>query len=81
MKASILIFTQFISKINLFLSSSPGLAIDYFNQRLYWADPELSEIGSVRLDGSDPLVAIRDRHGNTTLRTKQRFTFLAHTSY
>uniref|UniRef100_A0A8K9XGV9 EGF-like domain-containing protein n=1 Tax=Oncorhynchus mykiss TaxID=8022 RepID=A0A8K9XGV9_ONCMY len=40
-----------------------GLAIDYFNQRLYWADPELSEIGSVRLDGSDPLVAIRDRHG------------------
>uniref|UniRef100_A0A8C7QGA3 EGF-like domain-containing protein n=1 Tax=Oncorhynchus mykiss TaxID=8022 RepID=A0A8C7QGA3_ONCMY len=36
-----------------------GLAIDYFNQRLYWADPELSEIGSVRLDGSDPLVPYR----------------------
>uniref|UniRef100_A0AAX7U7X7 EGF-like domain-containing protein n=1 Tax=Astatotilapia calliptera TaxID=8154 RepID=A0AAX7U7X7_ASTCA len=32
-----------------------GLAIDYFNQRIYWADPELSQIGSMRLDGSDPL--------------------------
>ncbi|XP_071403359.1 low-density lipoprotein receptor-related protein 1B-like, partial [Centroberyx affinis] len=40
-----------------------GLAIDYFNQRLYWADPELSQIGSMRLDGSDPLVTISDRHG------------------
>uniref|UniRef100_A0A667ZY93 EGF-like domain-containing protein n=1 Tax=Myripristis murdjan TaxID=586833 RepID=A0A667ZY93_9TELE len=40
-----------------------GLAIDYFNQRLYWADPELSEIGSMRLDGSDPLVTISNRHG------------------
>uniref|UniRef100_A0A6Q2Z9X6 EGF-like domain-containing protein n=1 Tax=Esox lucius TaxID=8010 RepID=A0A6Q2Z9X6_ESOLU len=37
-----------------------GLAIDYFNQRLYWADPELSEIGSVRLDGSDPLVLLNN---------------------
>uniref|UniRef100_A0A669BG50 LDL receptor related protein 1B n=1 Tax=Oreochromis niloticus TaxID=8128 RepID=A0A669BG50_ORENI len=36
-----------------------GLAIDYFNQRIYWADPELSQIGSMRLDGSDPLVTIR----------------------
>uniref|UniRef100_A0A8C5HU04 EGF-like domain-containing protein n=1 Tax=Gouania willdenowi TaxID=441366 RepID=A0A8C5HU04_GOUWI len=40
-----------------------GLAIDYYNQRLYWADPELSHIGSMRLDGSDPLVTISDRHG------------------
>uniref|UniRef100_A0A8C5A5R6 EGF-like domain-containing protein n=1 Tax=Gadus morhua TaxID=8049 RepID=A0A8C5A5R6_GADMO len=40
-----------------------GLAIDYFNQRLYWADPELSQIGSIRLDGSDPLVTISERHG------------------
>uniref|UniRef100_A0A096LXY3 EGF-like domain-containing protein n=1 Tax=Poecilia formosa TaxID=48698 RepID=A0A096LXY3_POEFO len=40
-----------------------GLAIDYFNQRIYWADPELSQIGSMRLDGSDPLVTISDRHG------------------
>lgn len=40
-----------------------GLAIDYFNQRLYWADAELSVIGSVRFDGSDALVAIGGRHG------------------
>ncbi|KAJ8282634.1 hypothetical protein COCON_G00051530 [Conger conger] len=40
-----------------------GLAIDYFNQRLYWADVELSVIGSVRLDGSDSLLAITSRHG------------------
>ncbi|MEQ2307416.1 Low-density lipoprotein receptor- protein 1B, partial [Ameca splendens] len=40
-----------------------GLAIDYFNQRIYWADPELSQIGSMRLDGSDPLVTISERHG------------------
>uniref|UniRef100_A0A8C6V3R4 Low density lipoprotein receptor-related protein 1Bb n=1 Tax=Neogobius melanostomus TaxID=47308 RepID=A0A8C6V3R4_9GOBI len=40
-----------------------GLAIDFFNQRLYWADPELSHIGSMRFDGSDPLVTISDRHG------------------
>ncbi|XP_037542041.1 low-density lipoprotein receptor-related protein 1B [Nematolebias whitei] len=40
-----------------------GLAIDYFNQRIYWADPELSQIGSMRLDGSDPLVTISNRHG------------------
>uniref|UniRef100_A0A3Q2Y480 Low density lipoprotein receptor-related protein 1Ba n=1 Tax=Hippocampus comes TaxID=109280 RepID=A0A3Q2Y480_HIPCM len=40
----------------------PTLAIDYFNQRLYWADPELSQIGSVRLDGSDPLMTINERH-------------------
>ncbi|XP_028847177.1 LOW QUALITY PROTEIN: low-density lipoprotein receptor-related protein 1B-like [Denticeps clupeoides] len=40
-----------------------GLAIDYFNQRLYWADPELSAIGSVRFDGSDPQEAIGAKHG------------------
>ncbi|XP_064182725.1 low-density lipoprotein receptor-related protein 1B-like isoform X2 [Anguilla rostrata] len=40
-----------------------GLAIDYFNQRLYWADVELSAIGSVRLDGSDSLLAVTSRHG------------------
>ncbi|TKS67473.1 Prolow-density lipoprotein receptor-related protein 1 [Collichthys lucidus] len=45
------------------LRESKRLAIDYFNQRLYWADPELSQIGSMRLDGSDPLVTISDRHG------------------
>uniref|UniRef100_A0A3Q2CY79 Low density lipoprotein receptor-related protein 1Ab n=1 Tax=Cyprinodon variegatus TaxID=28743 RepID=A0A3Q2CY79_CYPVA len=35
-----------------------GLAVDYFNERLYWADAKLSVIGSVRLDGSDPVIAI-----------------------
>lgn len=37
---------------------SAGLAVDYFNDRLYWADAKLSVIGSVRLDGSDPVVAV-----------------------
>ncbi|KAJ8393790.1 hypothetical protein AAFF_G00057050 [Aldrovandia affinis] len=40
-----------------------GLAIDYFNQRLYWADVELSVIGSVLLDGSDSVLAVTSRHG------------------
>ncbi|XP_051787046.1 low-density lipoprotein receptor-related protein 1B [Erpetoichthys calabaricus] len=40
-----------------------GLAIDYFNQRLYWADPELSVIGSLRFDGSDSVVVIGSKHG------------------
>nr|XP_055074200.1 low-density lipoprotein receptor-related protein 1B-like isoform X3 [Misgurnus anguillicaudatus] len=40
-----------------------GLAIDYYNQRLYWADSELSQIGSVRFDGSDSLVAASGRDG------------------
>ncbi|XP_056127208.1 low-density lipoprotein receptor-related protein 1B isoform X1 [Rhinichthys klamathensis goyatoka] len=40
-----------------------GLAIDYFSQRVYWADPELSVIGSVRFDGSDPLVVIDSKQG------------------
>lgn len=38
--------------------ASAGLAVDYFNERLYWADAKLSVIGSVRLDGSDPIVAV-----------------------
>uniref|UniRef100_A0A3B3V0A2 EGF-like domain-containing protein n=1 Tax=Poecilia latipinna TaxID=48699 RepID=A0A3B3V0A2_9TELE len=37
-----------------------GLAVDYFNERLYWADAKLSAISSVRLDGSDPVIAISD---------------------
>ncbi|CAL8335883.1 unnamed protein product [Lota lota] len=35
-----------------------GLAVDYFNERLYWADAKLSIIGSVRLNGSDAVVAV-----------------------
>ncbi|XP_043929607.1 low-density lipoprotein receptor-related protein 1B, partial [Protopterus annectens] len=40
-----------------------GLAIDYFNQRLYWADSELSVIGSVHFDGSNAVIAITSKHG------------------
>ena len=40
------------------LSASAGLAVDYFNERLYWADAKLSVIGSIRLDGSDPVIAV-----------------------
>ncbi|XP_030628050.1 low-density lipoprotein receptor-related protein 1B [Chanos chanos] len=40
-----------------------GLTIDYFNQRLYWADSELALIGSVRFDGSDIVVAASSTHG------------------
>lgn len=42
---------------------SVGLALDYFSQRLYWADAELSVIGSVCLDGSDPRVVINGKQG------------------
>uniref|UniRef100_A0AAV2M5F0 EGF-like domain-containing protein n=1 Tax=Knipowitschia caucasica TaxID=637954 RepID=A0AAV2M5F0_KNICA len=35
-----------------------GLAVDYFNERLYWADAKLSVIGSIRLNGSDAVVAV-----------------------
>lgn len=35
-----------------------GLAVDYFNERLYWADAKLSVIGSVRLNGTDPVIAV-----------------------
>uniref|UniRef100_A0AAY4DFM0 EGF-like domain-containing protein n=1 Tax=Denticeps clupeoides TaxID=299321 RepID=A0AAY4DFM0_9TELE len=39
-----------------------GLAVDYFNERLYWADAKLSVIGSVRLNGSDPVIAVSKLH-------------------
>ncbi|XP_037535815.1 low-density lipoprotein receptor-related protein 1 [Nematolebias whitei] len=35
-----------------------GLTVDYYNERLYWADAKLSLISSVRLDGSDAVVAV-----------------------
>ncbi|XP_049327868.1 low-density lipoprotein receptor-related protein 1 isoform X3 [Astyanax mexicanus] len=41
-----------------------GLAVDYFNERLYWADAKLSVIGSVRLNGSDPVVAVNSIKNN-----------------
>ncbi|XP_066473947.1 prolow-density lipoprotein receptor-related protein 1 [Tiliqua scincoides] len=40
-----------------------GLAVDYHNARLYWADAKLSVIGSIRLNGTDPVVAIDSKKG------------------
>lgn len=40
-----------------------GLAVDYHNERLYWADAKLSVIGSIRLNGTDPVVAIDSKKG------------------
>ncbi|XP_078716677.1 prolow-density lipoprotein receptor-related protein 1-like isoform X3 [Lampetra fluviatilis] len=40
-----------------------GLAIDFMNQRLYWADAKLSVIGSIRLDGTDRVVAVDSKQG------------------
>ncbi|KPP78525.1 low-density lipoprotein receptor-related protein 1-like [Scleropages formosus] len=41
-----------------------GLAVDYFNERLYWADAKLSVIGSVRLNGTEPVVAVSSIKNN-----------------
>ncbi|XP_067287513.1 low-density lipoprotein receptor-related protein 1 isoform X2 [Pseudorasbora parva] len=41
-----------------------GLAVDYFNERLYWADAKLSVIGSVRLNGTDPVIAVSSLKNN-----------------
>ncbi|XP_064419902.1 low-density lipoprotein receptor-related protein 1B [Latimeria chalumnae] len=45
------------------LKRPTGLAIDYFSDRLYWSDSELSIIGSVHFDGSAFVVAITNKHG------------------
>lgn len=55
-------------------SSFTGLAVDYFNHRLYWADPELSHIGSMRTDGSDPLVTISEKHGKVQRNINDELT-------
>lgn len=44
-----------------------GLAVDYHNERLYWADAKLSVIGSIRLNGTDPVVAIDNKKGEQHL--------------
>lgn len=43
---------------NTALCLAIGLAVDYFNERLYWADAKLSLICSVKLNGSDAVVAV-----------------------
>lgn len=57
---------MFKARVTLFYSISffkllsvwIGLAVDYFNERLYWADAKLSLICSVKLNGSDAVVAV-----------------------
>ena len=46
-----------------------GLAVDYHNERLYWADAKLSVIGSIRLNGTDPVVAIDNKKGKQCPRS------------
>lgn len=52
-----------------FHSVSTGLAVDYFNERLYWADAKLSVIGSVRLDGTDPVISVSGVKNSWVLST------------
>lgn len=40
-----------------------GLAVDHFSERIYWADLELSVIGSVLYDGSDSVVSVSSKQG------------------
>lgn len=40
-----------------------GLAVDHFSERIYWADLELSVIGSVLCDGSDSVVSVTSKQG------------------
>ncbi|ELK04590.1 Low-density lipoprotein receptor-related protein 1B [Pteropus alecto] len=40
-----------------------GLAVDHFSERIYWADLELSLIGSVLYDGSDSVISVSSRQG------------------
>lgn len=41
--------------------------MDYHNERLYWADAKLSVIGSIRLNGTDPIVAADSKRGERAL--------------
>ncbi|KAM3855508.1 LOW QUALITY PROTEIN: low-density lipoprotein receptor-related protein 1B [Vipera latastei] len=40
-----------------------GLVVDNFSQRLFWADFELSIIGSIRFDGSDSIICVGSKQG------------------
>lgn len=40
-----------------------GLVVDHFSQRLFWADFELSVIGSVLFDGSDSVICVSSKQG------------------
>uniref|UniRef100_A0A8C4MYX3 LDL receptor related protein 1B n=1 Tax=Equus asinus asinus TaxID=83772 RepID=A0A8C4MYX3_EQUAS len=45
------------------LQRPTGLAVDHFSERIYWADLELSIIGSVLYDGSDSVVSVSSKQG------------------
>ncbi|MBZ3875678.1 Low-density lipoprotein receptor-related protein 1B [Sciurus carolinensis] len=45
------------------LQRPTGLAVDHFSERIYWADFELSVIGSVLYDGSDSVVSVSSKQG------------------
>ncbi|KAB0361653.1 hypothetical protein FD754_005809 [Muntiacus muntjak] len=45
------------------LQRPTGLAVDHFSERIYWADLELSVIGSVLYDGSDSVVSVTSKQG------------------
>ncbi|XP_040330903.1 low-density lipoprotein receptor-related protein 1B isoform X2 [Herpailurus yagouaroundi] len=45
------------------LQRPTGLAVDHFSERIYWADLELSVIGSVLYDGSDSVVSVSSKQG------------------
>lgn len=62
----ILIFFQVLCSYLNFISFV-GLVVDQFSQRLFWADFELSVIGSVLLDGSDSVVSVSTKQGMESL--------------
>ncbi|KAG6937812.1 LDL receptor related protein 1B, partial [Chelydra serpentina] len=45
------------------LQRPTGLVVDQFSQRLFWADFELSVIGSILFDGSDSVVSVSSEQG------------------
>uniref|UniRef100_A0A803TQP0 LDL receptor related protein 1B n=1 Tax=Anolis carolinensis TaxID=28377 RepID=A0A803TQP0_ANOCA len=45
------------------LQRPTGLVVDHFSQRLFWADFELSVIGSVLFDGSDLVICVSSKQG------------------
>ncbi|XP_041434027.1 low-density lipoprotein receptor-related protein 1B-like [Xenopus laevis] len=45
------------------LQRPTGLVVDHYSQRLYWADFEMSVIGTVKMDGSDLIIAVSSKQG------------------
>nr|XP_033800021.1 low-density lipoprotein receptor-related protein 1B [Geotrypetes seraphini] len=49
--------------VQKYVQRPTGLAVDHFGQRLYWADFELSVIGTVCFDGSDLVISASIKQG------------------